>query len=420
MDISEQIVELTRAVQTLAQGKAGMARTPSMAGQIGQHASDSPALTGSGHPWLKASLDENYRPGDFLTAIINARSRDAMEQAQGKAGLAALGLDWRDIPDGSSTKATLGGTGATGGYVLPNNFVEQVTKPATGSAVLTQGADALLTVRPGVAVRGVDVPYRTGAPSRMTFSDWGVQKENLDEAYGSYSASLGTMARLYDIGKQYARFSAGSAEADVVDELTKARDLGETFYALAGAGTGTGSSGDPTTGIYTALTAPGIAYTTAFSAASSSTIAKSAGTAMSQALSALAGRSRRATAVLTDAVTYWTILSQGSDTAGYWLDPKTSGGFTINADGGLALWGVPIVYHPNFDSYTGSTKAAIAADFRAFRFYRGSEFRIDTSDQAGTRWDLNLIGFRGEQEVAFTARPGVLTGAAQLITGLIP
>jgi hypothetical protein len=123
---------------------------------------------------------------------------------------------------------------------------------------------------------------------------------------------------------------------------------------------------------------------------------------------------------VTDAVSYWTILSQGSDTAGFWLSPATSGGFTLNPDGGLALWGVPILWHPNFNEYTGTTKAAIAADWRAFRFYRGMEFRIDSSDVAGERWDRNEIGFRAEQEIGFNAYPGVFTGAAQLITGIIP
>jgi len=70
-------------------------------------------------------------------------------------------------------------------------------------------------------VRGVDQPYRTGAPTRMTAQDWGVTKENVDEAYGSYTATLTTFARIYDQGKQYVRFSAGAAEVDVIDELTK-------------------------------------------------------------------------------------------------------------------------------------------------------------------------------------------------------
>jgi hypothetical protein len=43
-----------------------------------------------------------------------------------------------------------------------------------------------------------------------------------------------------------------------------------------------------------------------------------------------------------------------------WLDPRQSGGFTFNAQGGLELWGVPILWDPNFDTNTGTTKRAIA------------------------------------------------------------
>jgi len=59
----------------------------------------------------------------------------------------------------------------------------------------------------GVAVRGVDQPYRTGAPTRMQIAQWANTKENVNEVYGSYSSTLVTLARILDISKQYARFS---------------------------------------------------------------------------------------------------------------------------------------------------------------------------------------------------------------------
>ena len=75
---------------------------------------------------------------------------------------------------------------------------------------------------------------------------------------------------------------------------------------------------------------------------------------------------------------------------------------------------------PNFNTNTGTTKRAIVADWKAFKFYRGMEFRVDTSDVAGDRWDKNLIGFRGEEEIGINAKSSVFVGAAQLITGVIP
>jgi len=401
-------------------------RSPSMQPVIGNGApsSGSPTagrasfgVTELPHAALKASI-RDYEAGELLTALLDAGSVglagiDIEAIQRGKAALADIGALWMGIPSGS--KATLGTTGATGGYVLPNNLVDTLIKPNVQEAVY----QTLIKVRTGVSVRGVDQPYRTGAPTRMQFQDWGSTKENVNEAYGSYTATLGTMARIYDIGKQYARFSAGSAEQDVLDELGKAAILGENYYILNGAGTGSVGTGDPTTGVYTALNSVFGAYTTAFTA-SSSTVAGSAAAGLASAFKSLASRSRRPTAVVVDAVTYWTLFSQGSDNAGFWMSELLGAGFQIGQDNALRWRGVPILYDANFDTNTSTTKRAIAADWTAFTLYRGMEFRVDTTDIAGTRWDQNLIGFRGEQEIGFNAFPGVFVGAAQLITGLIP
>lgn len=397
-------------------------RTPGLAAAIGQGGGTPttgrriPQAGMEPHPALKAIFTD-YQAGELLGGLVDVmwgmKSADFGLVNQGKAKLTEL-AEWAPNPEG---KATLGATGATGGYVLPNNLVDTLIKPNVQEALYQN----LVTVRSGVNVRGVDIPYRTGAPARMTFQDWGATKENVNEAYGSYTALLGTMARVYDIGKQYARFSGGSAEQDVLDELGKAAILGENFYILAGAGTGSLGSGDPTTGIYTALTAAGIggAFTTAGSPAAG-TVAGSAAAQFASAFSALATRSRRPTAVVTDAITYWSLFSQGSDNAGFWMSDLLGAGFQIGADNSLRWRGVPILYDANFNTNTGTTKAAITGDWPELKLYRGMEFRVDTTDVAGTRWDQNLIGFRGEEEIGINAKSAVFTGAFQLITGVIP
>ncbi|MFI5042393.1 MAG: phage major capsid protein [Acidimicrobiales bacterium] len=415
------------AVETIGQGKALTAQQSRMLQMSEVSAS----------PMLKA-LFRDYRAGEFLTAIldtegIGVKGIDLDRIANGKAALADLGLQWMgaadkassymiatgDIdpndPTGGFAKATTGVTGATGGYVLPNNLVDTLVKPATQRAVL----QTMVTVRNGVNVRGVDQPYRLGAPPRMTFQDWGVSKENLNETYGSYTANLGTIARVMDITKQYARFSAGSAEADVIDELTKAAILGENYYMIGGAGTGSVGVGDPTTGVYTALNASGVAaYKTAFSPVAT-TLAGSAASGFAQAIGALAARSREASGIVVDAVTYWTIVGQGTDTAGFWVEPENGPtGFSRTASGALAFWGVPMYWDANLSSES-TTKIALLADWAELKLYRGMEFRIDTSDQAGTRWDQNLIGFRGEEEIGFNASTALGVGALQLVTGII-
>lgn len=433
-DIADEMVRLNRELQSVkdrqanaekaeatAAAKAELRgeRAPSMAEKIGQRPKGTNRIAQAmnpTHPWLKGLFGDDYQGGSLLSAVYGMAGNPD-DFAQAKATLADLGVEYMGLPEFS--KATLGTTGATGGYVLPNNLVDGVIKPAVQEAVL----QSLVTVRNGVAVRGVDQPYRMGAPARMTFQDWGATKENVNETYGSYSANLGTMARIYDLSKQYLRFSAGSAEQDVLDELTKAAVLGENYYMIAGAGTGSTGTGDPTTGIYTSLNATPafLGYKAAKTgAASNSTVAGAFAQACVELMALLASRSRRPTAILVDATTFFTAIGQGSDTAGFWVSP-TGGptGFTRTESGGLAFWGVPIYYDVNLGT-NAATKIAIAAEFDAFRLLRGMEFRIDSSDQAGTRWDQNLVGFRGEQEIGFNADSAVHVGAAQLMTAVIP
>lgn len=382
---------------------------------------------------------DNYDPGTFLSAVLDAvglgydMHYDPFLGQQGKARLAAMGSGRGDVPVTStagyavghiaekganpdfSGKATLGTTGATGGYVLPNNLVDSVVKPSTQAAVYQK----LVTVINGVAVRGVDQPYRTSAAQRAVFVDWGQTKTNVNEAYGTYSANLGTLAIIYDIGKQYARFSGGAAEQDVMDEITRGMILGENYYIAVGAGTGTVGTGDPTAGVYTQLLASGL-YTTPFSGASSSTPIGSLAEALTQGSQALSTRNRAATAWVADAVTYWTAIGQAS--AYTFINTPSVGptGFRVNPAGGLEYWGVPFYYDANLDSNSGTTKIVIGGQWDMLKLYRGMEFRIDTTDIAGDRWDKNLIGFRGEQEIGFHAGTAVAVGAMQLITAAIP
>lgn len=410
--------EIDEAVKDAVKAALLNVRSPSLAAQIGNPPIDGPRSLADAfdnvhfdiEPYMKAAIGSQYHAGDFLLGLQLMKGNPE-EFATGKAMLDKIGLRFGEA------KATLGTTGATGGYVLPNNLVATLEKPNTQVAVYT-GSNPLVTVIPGVAVRGIDQPYRTGAPTRMTAQNWGVSKENLDEAYGTYTATLGTFARIYDIGKQYARFSAGSAEQDVLDELTKAAALAENFAVIAGPGTGSATPGvnDPTYGLYTALN--GNVYTTAHTA-SASTVAGSAASGLADAFGALATRSRYPSAAVMDAVSYWKLFSQGSDNAGFWMSNLLGAGFSQDGNGSLRYQGVPIFFDANFDA-NGASKTCITGEWKALKFYRGLEFRVDTSDVAGNRWDENLIGFRGEVEFGINARTAVAVGAFQLVTGIIP
>ena len=374
----------------------------------------------------------DYKAGEIVTAVAAAKgtlfdSLDLVALQAGQAKMADFSMGYFEgRPTMSSAytllgvdgKATLGTTGATGGYVLPNNLVDSVIKPNVQQAIYpTMG----VRVINGVAVRGVDQPYRTGAPSRATFANWGTLKENVDEAYGSYTATLGTLAKIYDVGKQYLRFSAGSAEQDVIDEITKSMMLAENYAVIAGPGTGASTPGvnDPTYGVYTALAAGALTYTTAHSAVAT-TLLGSFAEGLTVGNRALAARSRTPSAWVVDGTTFWTAIGQGTDTAGFWSNP--AGGptqFSMTSSGQLRFWGQPVYFDANLGT-NATTKIAIGGEWDALKLYRGIEFRIDSSDVAGTRWDYNLVGFRGEEEIGIHAGTAVSVGAFQLVTGIIP
>ncbi len=119
-------------------------------------------------------------------------------------------------------------------------------------------------------------------------------------------------------------------------------------------------------------------------------------------------------------MTFFQALGQGTDTAGFWVSPEAGPtGFSRLPGGGLAYWGVPVYYDANFGT-NATTKIAIAGQWDVLKLYRGMEFRIDTSDTAGTRFDYNLIGFRGEEEIGIHAGTAVGVGAFQLTTAVLP
>jgi hypothetical protein len=62
--------------------------------------------------------------------------------------------------------------------------------------------------------------------------------------------------------------------------------------------------------------------------------------------------------------------------------------------------------------------SALAGAWSDCDIYIGSEFRIDVSSEAGSRFDQNVTGFRAEEEFGFNATPYVRTGKFVKILGL--
>lgn len=356
--------------------------------------------TPSGYP----TLDSNPQMQAFVKAVYLSHAPDYAQQSAAKALLGELGVRFM-TPDEGGSKATLGSTDATGGYIIPNNLVESIMKPKTAENIYL----GLATVIRGVRGSGVDQPIRTTAPSRMTVKEWGGTKENLDLTYNNYTATLYTIARIYDAPVQFLRQSEGAAQADILGELGRAAALGEAYYILNGSG-----SSEPY-GLLTALGTSG-AYIQSHTAANT-TVAGSLAAAIAKASGALAGRSRFPEAVVVNATDYWTAMAQGTDTAGFFVAPNSAGNSVFPSPGAgakLFAWGIPLYADVNMPA-----DSLVIGEWSALKVYFGEGFRIDSSDVAGTRWDQNLVGFRGEEEFGLNAQAAVYTGAFERVTDAV-
>jgi HK97 family phage major capsid protein len=363
-----------------------------------------------------SAVQSEYKAGSFIGAIAASRSRDYEEQAAGKAKLRELGMSFGDPTDGRyenyggvAGKATLGSTDATGGYLIPNNLVDDFIKPAAYRAWFRQICTHIFGVN-----GNVDIPFRNHAQNvntRATVTAWGATKPNTNLVYDGYTATMYTIARIYDVARQFLRQSQGAAEQDVMSELSDALLRGEGYYILRGSG-----SSEPY-GVLTALDAAGDVFDVSHTA-SNSTVAGSFATGLAKAAGALAGRGveGRLSAVVSPA-NYWTFIAQGSDTAGFWVAP-TGGptslpqlnGASVNPGTLISPWGIPVFPDINMEA-----DHAIIGQWDRVKVYHGDDVRIDTSDEAGERWDKNLVGFRGEMEMALDARAAVYAGYFALI-----
>jgi HK97 family phage major capsid protein len=335
----------------------------------------------------------------FWSLWATKTARGSEFAAEGKALLDQMDTHWADIP--AYSKATLGDTAAAGGNVIPPNVLEGVIEIATAINIYRN----LLTVVDAGFVAGINVPTEGLAPVRATVQAYGATKTNIDLTVALYTATMYTLAAIYDVGNQLLRNSRGAAEKLVRDRLSRAMALGESYYILQGSGTS-----EPK-GILTSIGTSGT-FVSSFTP-SATTLAGSIATAVTVATGALANRSRMPDGVVVNAGDFWTMASQGTDTAGFFLSPA-GGPSAINPTiGMMRLWGLPVYADVNMP-----TDNLVVGEWRGATLYTGQTYRVDVSDQAGTRWDKNETGFRGEEEIGFNADPYVVAGLFQRITDL--
>jgi HK97 family phage major capsid protein len=357
----EQFQSLRGALEGTRDAVAAMAaatRTPSKASLVGQ----------GGRSVTAPDI------GGFFRAVADARSPDAAQQASGKAQLEYMGSRWVE-PD---AKATLGTTGSAGAYIMPNAVVDKLVEIQTA----TNPYRSLLTVRAGVASPSVAIPVEASAPTRAVVAAWGTLKSNTDITFAQYTATFYTLAKIHDVANQLLRYSQGAAEQDILDRGARSMALGEAYYITQGAGT------TEPTGLLTALASIGGFDTT--KSAPTTTIATSIAGTIVAGIKALAGRAVKPSAIVLDVASYWTAMTEAVATfsvMGALGGNIVSAIPTTGSDGLTRLFNLPLVADLNLPANTG-----IVGQFDAATLYTGLGARVDTSGQAGNRWDYNETG----------------------------
>jgi HK97 family phage major capsid protein len=336
----------------------------------------------------------------FVNVAKASDYRNPWNQAEGKAALEAMGVAWAN-PD-PAAKATLGTTDAGGGYLVPNNQVADIERTKANVNIYR----ALMTVITGVTGDAVDIPF-TNAASRAVVVARGATKPNTDLVIGNYTATLYTLAKIYDVADQLLRHSAGAVEQEVRLALSESIAEGEAYYILNGSGTS-----EPK-GLLTSIGTSG-AYVSSFTA-SATTLAGSIATAIATAAGAVAGRNWKPDGAVVHSTAFWTAAAQGTDTAGFFYSPAGGPGAINPMNGTLTYFGMPVQGDSNMPA-----DDLLVGQFRGAKFFASEAFRVDVSREAGDRWDKNLVGFRGEEEFAFNADPYVLAGRFQRILDILP
>lgn len=325
-----------------------------------------------------------YSEHNFLSALVNRRTGDTEAQ--------------------EFVKAVLGTSAATGGAIVPGNFVSSLVS----ALALVNPYRELFNVVDGVQGAGVNIPYEvTAITAALLQGAYGSNKDVRDFGFASATATLYQIAQIADIGNQLLRQSNGAAEASARRRLSRSIGLAEAQFINNGNG-----SGQPL-GFFPALMAFGdvAAFKTTLSS-------EPRAAAIGRGISAMEQRGIPADnlCVVMAPQDYWEMATEGLGTsyAGGWaIDPAEGASASPPPD---RIWGVPVKRDATWPAaYIGT---ALIIERSEVEIFTGQGFTVDVSSEAGNRFDQNITGFRAEEEFGFNAEPYVRTGRVQKVLGL--
>jgi HK97 family phage major capsid protein len=325
-----------------------------------------------------------YSEVNFLSALVARRTGDTDAQ--------------------EFVKAVLGTSAATGGALVPGNFVSTLVE----QVALVNPYRDLFNVVTGVQGAGVNIPYdTTSITAALLQGAYGSNKDIRDFGFASATATLYTIAQIADIGNQLLRQSNGAAEQSARRRLASSIGLAEAQYINNGSG-----SSQPL-GFFPALAAYGQVAAFITTLSSEPRVA-----AIGRGIAAMEARGIPSTnlCVVMSPTDYWEAATEG-------LGTSYAGGWAIDPAAGASgsppperVWGVPVRRDATWPAAQAGT--ALIIDRSEVEMFTGDEFRIDVSSEAGSRFDQNITGFRAEEEFGFNAEPYVRTGKVQRVNGL--
>lgn len=325
-----------------------------------------------------------YNEINFLSALVNRRHGDTDAQ--------------------EFVKAVLGTSAATGGALVPGNFVSTLVE----QIALVNPYRGLFNVVDGVQGAGVNIPYEvTGITAALLQGAYGSNKDVRDFGFASATATLYQIAQIADIGNQLLRQSNGAAEASARRRLASSIGLAEAQFI------NNGSGASAPLGFFPALAAYGqvAQFITTLSS-------EPRAAALGRGISALEQRGIPADnlAIVMAPADYWELATEG-------LGTSYAGGWAIDPAAGASaspppatVWGVPVRRDATWPSAQAGT--ALIIERSEVEIFTGQGFTVDVSSEAGSRFDQNVTGFRAEEEFGFNAEPYVRTGRVQRVDGL--
>lgn len=347
----------------------------------------------------QSKFDENGRelPAFIIDWLYQAKYEGRRSSFNSDGGVAPV-MGLQETVEGKTmtpglTVAPLTTTpaGSAGGFVLPTAYLMDIVPYLVDVASIRNYA----TVLPAEALV-LEVPRDTSPAVRAAIVAPGTTKPKVDYGTDLVEIRQYTIPLIVDITNQLLRHSRGTAEQFLLRKLRDAIRLAEYYYALQGTGTGM------PLGVIPAMVAANTAFPTEGFVITRGTGPAPSGLAVSalenipdaiaRALNVQDNRHYVPTAVMCNNNNFWD-LQQIKDTQGrYILNPNIVGPVAHS------VWGIPFIKNtlvPNNQMVIGK--------WDELYIYLGHDLLMDSSSEAGDRWDRNLTGFRVEEEMGMNA-----------------